>query len=146
MECAGSDDHRRGVGEFATRVDITVIPGPRGPTLAQRAGSVRKRSGVGWVVAATLAAGALVAGVSLTRHGGATSRLPTTVLPNTVLYPTYLRTTGRFDVRPASAYPLRCLSLPIALHDPRFINEAFDRNVPCGHPHGPYTLIAVRAP
>ena len=146
MASARPDDHRRGVGEFGARVDITIIPGPRGPTPGQRLTSMRRRSAVGWLAAAALAGGALVAGASLTSRGGASSRLPTTVLPNTVLYPTYLRGTGRFAVRPPSGYPVRCLSLPIALHDPRFTNAAFDRNVPCGRARGPYTLIAVRAP
>jgi hypothetical protein len=98
------------------------------------------------LAAAIAAAGALVLSGSLTGGGEASRLLPTTVLPNTVLYPAYLRATGSAAALPASAYPLRCLSLLIALHDPSLMNAAFDRNVPCGHPRGPYTLIAIYPP
>lgn len=85
---------------------------------------------------ALVAAGALLAGVSLTGRGGATTLLPTTVLPNTVLHPTYLRATGPAAAPSTSAFPLRCLSLLIALHDPSLRNAAFDWNLPCGHALG----------
>ena len=149
------DDHRRPVGDLGARVDVTVVPGPRGPAPRERLALILHRRAIVGLAAATVAAGALVAGVSMTGGGGATRLLPTTVLPNTVLYPTYLRATGPTAVRhrgarpntrvPASAYPLRCLSLLIALHDPSLMNAAFDQNLPCGHPRGPYTLIAIGA-
>jgi hypothetical protein len=151
MAHAGPDDHRRPVSDLGARVDITVVPGPPGPALRERIALVRHGRAIRWVVAATVAAGALVAGISLTGGSGATrllptTVLPTTVLPNTVLYPTYLRATGPIAAPPSSAYSVRCLSLLIALHDPRLAKAAFDRNVPCGHPRGPYTLLAIRAP
>ena len=151
-QTAGDKGGRAGQPEAPVRVEITVIPGPRGPTVRERVGTGRRRRAIGGAVAAALAAGALVAGVSQTGRGeaGATRRLPTTVLPNTVLYPTYLRYTGQMDLRRAPivalSYGIRCLSLLIALHDPSVMNAAFDRNVPCGHPRGPNTLIAIRAP
>jgi hypothetical protein len=150
MARAWPDDHRRPVGELGARVDITVVPGPRGPALSARLARVRNRRAVVCLAAATVAAGALVAGLSATGRGGATRLLPTTVPPNTVLYPTYLRDTAPVTARPAvarpaAAYPLRCLSLLIALHDPSLMNAAFDQNLPCGDPHGPYTLIAIGA-
>ncbi|MGO9892420.1 MAG: hypothetical protein ACLP0L_31615 [Solirubrobacteraceae bacterium] len=131
-------------------MDITVVPGPRGPAPSERLARVRHRRAIGCLAAATVAAGALVAGVSVTGGGGAKRLLPTTVLPNTVLHPTYLRDAAPVAARPASArpaaaYPLRCLSLLIALHDPSLMNAAFDQNLPCGDPHGPYTLIAIGA-
>lgn len=152
MARARRDDHRRPIGDLDARVDITVVPGPRGPTLWERIARGRNRRAIACLAAATVAAGALVAGVSVTGRGGARRLLPTTVLPNTVLRPTYLRPTGPAAAPaasahpPASAYPLRCLSLLIAMHDPSLMNAAFDRNLPCGHPRGPYTLIAVGAP
>ena len=145
MARAWPDDHRRSVGDLGARVDIAVVPGPRGPALWERLAPVRNRRAIGRLAAATLAAGALLAGVSVTGRGGARRLLPTTVLPNTVLDPTYLRATGPAAAPPASAHPPRCVSLLIALHDPRLMNAAFDRNVPCGHPRGPYTLIAIGA-
>ena len=139
------DDHRRPVGDLGARVDVTVVPGPRGPAPRERLALILHRRAIVGLAAATVAAGALVAGISMTGGGGATILLPTTVLPNTVLYPTYLRATGPAKAPPASAYPLRCLSLLIALHDPSLMNAAFDQNLPCGHPRGPYTLIAIGA-
>lgn len=142
MARAASDDHWRPVGDLGARVDITVIPGPRGATPRERITPVRNRRAIACLAAATVAAGALVAAVSLSGHGGATKLLPskllpTTVLPNTVLYPTYLRATGPAAAPPASASPLRCLRLLIALHDPSLMNAAFDWNLPCGNPRGP---------
>ena len=144
MARAWRDDHRRPVGDLGARVDITVVPGPHGPSLSERIAPVRNWKAIGCLAAVTVAAGALVAGLSLTGRGGARRPLPSTVLPNAVLYPTYLRATGP-ATPPASAHPRRCLSLVIALHDPSLVNAAFDRNVPCGRPRGPYTLIAVGA-
>jgi hypothetical protein len=146
MTRAGPDDHRRPAGDLGARVDVTVIPGPRGATLRDRVGPVPNGWAIWCLAAALLAAGAVLAGVSLIGGGEANRLLPTTVLPNTVLYPTYLRATGPAADAQAAAYPLRCLSLLIALHDPRLMNAAFDRNLPCGHPRGPYTLIAVLSP
>jgi hypothetical protein len=145
MARAWPDDHRRPVGDLDARVHITVVAGPRGPALWERLAAVRNRKAIACLAAATVAAGALVAGVSVTGRGGARRLLPTTVLPNTVLYPTYLRATAPAKAPPASAYPLRCLSLLIALHDPSLMSAAFDQNLPCGHPRGPNTLIAIGA-
>jgi hypothetical protein len=145
MARAWPDDHRRPVGELDARVNITVVPGPRGPTLRERMAPVPRRRAIGCLAAATVAAGALVAGISLTGRGGASNLLPTTVLPNTVLYPTYLRDRNPTAPHRASAYPLRCLKLLIALHDPSLMNAAFDWNLPCGRARGPNTLIAVPA-
>ncbi len=84
---------------------------------------------------ALVAAGVLLAGVSLTGRGGATTLLPTTVLPDTVLHPTYLRATGPAAAPAAPAFPLRCLSLLIALHDPSLRNAGFDQTLPCDRMH-----------
>jgi hypothetical protein len=151
MARAWPDDDRRPDGDLGARVDVTVVPGPRGPTLRERIAPARHRRAIACLAAAAVAAGALVAGVSVPGHGGGTRLLPTTVLPNTVLRLTYLRPTGRAaappadTAPPASAYPLRCLSLLIAMHDPSLMSAAFDRNLPCGQPRGPNTLIAVGA-
>jgi len=79
------------------RVDITVVPGPRSPGLLGRIEPMRNRRAIGCLAAASVAAAALLAGVLPNGGGdggGATRLLPTTALPNTVLYPTYLRATG----------------------------------------------------
>lgn len=152
MARATPDDHRRPAGELGARVDITVIPGPRGPSPRERVARVPHRRAIGGLLAATVAATALVASAALTAPDQATTLLPTTVVPaplppNTVLHPTYLRAIGPpTAVRAAPTYPLRCVSLQIALHDPRFLNAAFDRSVPCGRPRGPNTLIGIRTP
>jgi hypothetical protein len=36
----------------------------------------------------------------------------------------------------AYGYPLRCVSVAIALHDPRFARPDFDRTLPCGRYRG----------
>ena len=148
---AWPDDHRRPDGELGARVDITVVPGPRGPTLgsespgaAPEGDRVPGRGDLG---------GRCARRRRIDDWPWRRSRLlPTTVLPNTVLRLTYLRPTGeaaphhgRAATPPASAYPLRCLSLLIAMHDPSLMSAAFDRNLPCGRPRGPNTLIAVGA-
>jgi hypothetical protein len=153
MARAWPDDDRRPVGDLGARVDITVVRGPQGPPPWERIAPARNRRAIACLAAAAVVATALVVGVSVSGRGGGTRRLPTTVLPNTVLRLTYLRPTGPDAVRTvarapapsASAYPLRCLSLLIAMHDPSLMNAAFDRNLPCGRPRGPYTLIAIGA-
>ena len=92
MARAGGDDHRRPVDDLAPRVEITVIPGPDARTPRKRIGPVQNRKAIGCLVAA-LAAGAFAAENSLTRPRARTEPLPTTVPPNTVLHPTYLRPT-----------------------------------------------------
>ena len=89
------------------QVQITVIPGPHGPTLRERAGVGQSRTVIACLLVAALGAGGLVVGIS-TADGGraaAAGRLPTTVLPGTVLYPTYLRYTGPMD--PSRTAPTR---------------------------------------
>jgi hypothetical protein len=151
MAQATPDDHRRSAGELGARVDITVIAGPRGPTPRERLGAVPHHSAIACLLAATIAAAALVASGQLTARQQTAAFPPTTfrpspVPPDMVLHPTYLRAIGPPAAGPpVSTYPVRCVSLLIALHDPRVLNAVFDRSVPCGRPRGPNTLIGIRA-
>lgn len=54
------------------------------------------------------------------------------------------RAPGPAGVAAAYGYPLRCLSVAIALHDPRFARADFDRAVPCGRFTGSVTAIFRR--
>lgn len=42
------------------------------------------------------------------------------------------------DARAAPGFPVRCVSLTIALHDPRFLRVDFDRALPCERAGAPY--------
>jgi hypothetical protein len=55
------------------------------------------------------------------------------------------RAPGPRGVAAAYGYPLRCLSVAIALHDPRFARADFDHAVPCGRYTGEVTAIFRRA-
>jgi hypothetical protein len=55
------------------------------------------------------------------------------------------RAPGPAGVAAAYGYPLRCLSVAIALHDPRFARADFDHAVPCGRYTGFVTAIFRRA-
>jgi hypothetical protein len=54
------------------------------------------------------------------------------------------RAPGPAGVAAAYGYPLRCLSVAIALHDPRFARADFDHIVPCGSYTGYETAIFRR--
>jgi hypothetical protein len=54
------------------------------------------------------------------------------------------RAPGPVGVAAAYGYPLRCLSVAIALHDPRFARADFDHAVPCGRYAGDVTAIFRR--
>jgi hypothetical protein len=106
----------------ANVVQITVIPGPR---VARRPSGMPIRPRVIAAVAVSLVAvlaAALLLGTSLI--GG---HARTGVSDGPVQVP--LR--GTHGVAAAYAYPLRCLSVSIALHDPRFVRADFDRLLPC---------------
>jgi hypothetical protein len=51
-------------------------------------------------------------------------------VPNSLLTS---RRTGRRRGGAVSDYPLGCVGVAIALHDPRFGRADFDRTLPCGH-------------
>jgi hypothetical protein len=54
------------------------------------------------------------------------------------------RATGPAGVAAAYGYPLECLSVAIAVHDPRFARADFDHAVPCGRYAGEVTAIFRR--
>jgi hypothetical protein len=55
-----------------------------------------------------------------------------------------VRAPGAAGVAAAYGYPLKCLSVAIALHDPRFARADFDHAVPCGRYTGYTTAIFRR--
>jgi hypothetical protein len=50
-------------------------------------------------------------------------------VPNSLLTPVHVGSTRGGAV---SDYPLGCVGIAIALHDPRFLRPGFDRTLPCG--------------
>ena len=50
-------------------------------------------------------------------------------VPNSLLTPLHVGSTRGGAV---SDYPLGCVGIAIALHDPRFLRQGFDRTLPCG--------------
>lgn len=55
-----------------------------------------------------------------------------------------VRAPGRAGVAAAYGFPLKCLSVEISTHDPRFARADFDRSVPCGRFAGYSTAIFQR--
>jgi hypothetical protein len=55
-----------------------------------------------------------------------------------------VRAPGRAGVAAAYGFPLKCLSVEISTHDPRFARADFDRSVPCGRWAGYSTAIFRR--
>jgi hypothetical protein len=84
---------------------VTVLRGPAGPLAAIGAGPVAWP--IGFFVALAVAITVFVATAS----------------------PAARRTTAPGPAA-AYAYPIRCVSEAIALHDPRFASAAFDRTIP----------------
>jgi hypothetical protein len=119
---SNTDADRRLGGASTANVQITVIAGPRGPTLSQRIAGVRWRFRA--LVIATLVGVAIViaavAGITLT--GGRTG--PARGERRQVSSPSPVRVV-------AGAIPLGCVSIGVALHDPRFGRASFDRRFPC---------------
>jgi hypothetical protein len=94
----------------AVQVEVIVIGGPVGPTARERLAGMCARSNARLIAfVAVLAAAIAVFGATASPTGRST-RAPA---PAAVY-----------------AYPLRCVSEAIALHDPRFARAAFERTIP----------------
>jgi hypothetical protein len=85
------------------------------------------------VVLGAAATAAVVAAVSLTGGGAYAVREAGAA-----------RDRGPAGVAAAYGYPLRCLSVTILLHDPRFARADFDRALQCGQFTGDPTAIFER--
>jgi hypothetical protein len=80
-----------------------------------------------------MAIAALVVHASLTVRGGSGRRVDSQA-----------RAAGPAGVAAAYGYPLRCLAVTIAPHDPRYARADFDRAVRCGRYDGYATAIFHR--
>lgn len=140
-----AEDDRSGLlDDPPADVQITIVPGPRGPTLrewiadmrvAERLPHIQLPHGAGKRIGpavAAAAAGALVAAFSAGGGAQAPGHLR-------------LRASGSVvGVVPIYGYPLGCLSVAIPLHDPRFARAEFDHALPCGRSHGHAVLARHR--
>jgi hypothetical protein len=136
MAKPAADDRSSLLGEPPAEVQITIIPGPRGRTLREQLAHARVlkwlagvrvplgRRVIGAGVIAAAVVGALVLALALGGRGRAVS------------HASARSRGGSVAVAPAAQYPVRCLSVAIALHDPRFARAGFDQTVPCGRHHG----------
>lgn len=108
MPRAAAEDRRSTLGEAPSQVQVTVLRHPAGLTARSWLGAAR------WAlrprVVVTLGAILIVAGATIgtTRMIGAAGAV--------------------------AQFPVRCVSLTIALHDPRFMRPDFDRALPCERP------------
>ena len=119
-------------GEPPVDIAVTVLSPPPRPTARERIGSIKapRRALVGLGAAATAA---VLAALSLTGGGGGPIREASAA-----------RQRGPAGVAAAYGYPLRCLSVTIPLHDPRFARADFDRALQCGQFTGDPTAIFKR--
>ena len=117
------------IGDPPANVRVTVVAGPGRTWRPPRR---RVTIGVGSALAATTAAVLL----ATAPWGGGHARMG--------LQDVRARAPGPVGVAAAYGYPLRCLSVAIALHDPRFARADFDHIVPCGSYTGYTTAIFRR--
>jgi hypothetical protein len=126
-----SDTDRGSPASRPARVQVTVIPGPRGPTVSERLAVLRpglNARTIACLVAVAVGAAAFLA-IDLT--GGQSGPVKS---PREQSSPAV----GAATVAPAAAastYPLVCVSLTIALHDARFTRANFDRTIRCVRQH-----------
>jgi hypothetical protein len=113
-------------------VRVTVTAGPGRPA---RGPHRRRAIGLAGALAATIAAVVLAVAPW---HGDHPPANPRDARARA-------RAPGPAGVAAAYGYPLKCLSVAIALHDPRFARADFDHAVPCGRYTGFITAIFRRA-
>ncbi|HUA03289.1 MAG TPA: hypothetical protein VMB27_05245 [Solirubrobacteraceae bacterium] len=100
-----ADSDRRGLGgDPPGEVRVTVVPGPRDTAVRSR-------------IATLMAVLAVAIGVFVGTNS--LSQRVSVVRPSLPA------------VHLASPYPVTCVSVAIALHDPRFARASFDRTLPC---------------
>ena len=128
MANSGANGDRGLLGEPPSGVRVTVLAGPRGPTLRHRiaAGHPDLRARTITAVVAVVVAIAIAASAATTFMGvgGRIGRDE----PRSRLRPAGV---VRVVAASIAAYPIGCLSVAIALHDPRFTRASFDRTLPC---------------
>ena len=127
MPDAGVESHWGLVGEPPVEVEVTVLTAPRRPTVWERVGHIPALRIFRVVLAVVIGAAATASVVVALTTGGPGQR--------TILEASSARQPRDVGAAAADGYPLRCLSVAIALHDPRFARSDFDRRLPCGrHP------------
>jgi hypothetical protein len=112
-----------------------VLPDPRARTLRQRVADLRLPTGrtMAGLLILALAGSAFAVDASLDGRSAPARRAGSRA-----------REAGAAGVAAAYSYPLRCLSISIAVHDPRFARADFDRRVPCGRYAGYPTAVFHR--
>lgn len=129
-----TDDHQGHLEDPPEVLQVTVISDGDGWQLrglvAALSGRLSGRGIVALVLGVALAIGGILAATS---HGGARERAAVAPGRGTV---------APAGIRSAYGYPVRCLSLAIVLHDPRFARAGFDRTRPCGA-NGGYVAAAI---
>jgi hypothetical protein len=123
MGRSGTNEVRDRRGDPAAEVQVTVVPGPRGRTIRKRFADARHLPKAGAIRGLAVAALAGFAAIALV---GTHSRIADRAR-------TEFRAPAQARVAPAYRDPVfRCLSVAIALHDPRFTHAEFDRAIACG--------------
>lgn len=117
-------------------VRITVMPGPRGPTLRQRIAHIRIVRRAGVIAPLMMTTGAVGTMVVLALGGGHSSA------SNSMTALTH--DPGALGVAAAYGYPPRCLSVTIPADHPSYARADFDRATLCGRYAGYPTAIFRR--
>jgi hypothetical protein len=133
MSEPGVEGHWGLTGEPPVDVEVTVLSPPPGPTARKRIGLSKAPRRARFVFAGVVGAAAVLAALSLIGSDGGPIREASAA-----------RQRGPAGVAAAYGYPLRCLSVTIPLHDPRFARADFDRALQCGQFTGDPTAIFKR--
>jgi hypothetical protein len=140
MPTRQADDHRGLLGGAPAKVRVTVLSGPRDPGIRTRVANTRAQVvrtvtaiAVLAAVAAALVSAALVSVAWLGGRDGAARREDGQA-----------RAPGPAGVAAAYGYPLQCLAVTIAPHDPGYARADFNHGVPCGRYTGDPTAIFHR--
>ena len=96
------------------QLQVTVLRVPAGPTARERLAGVCARPKAWPIACLVVVAAAIAVLVTTGSPAGRSTRGPAPAA--------------------AFAYPLRCVSEAIALHDPRFARAAFERTIPACPP------------
>jgi hypothetical protein len=116
-------------GDPPAGVRVTVVSGPRGPTLSDRTAALASASGARTIasVVAVVIVIAAVGGIALWRAPSGFDRSERGPSNNAAR----MAGTPAHASAGAPADPAGCMIVGIALHDPRFGRPNFDRQFPC---------------
>lgn len=130
-----ADDPRRLLGDPPTDVQVTVVPGPRQFTVRTCLARI-PAPGARLVIAIMVLGTAIAALAAHTLLGGQRESARSA--------DSQTRAAGPAGVAAAYGYPLSCLAVTIAPHDPRYARADYNRAVPCGRYGGYGTAIFHR--